>query len=70
MITFYKLLDVLNRRHITIKELQLAIGASPNTMAKIRKNESISLSTVGKICDYLDCQPGDIMENEKNYRKL
>lgn len=66
MITFYKLFDVLNRRHMTIGELQSAIGASSTTMAKLRKNGNVSLIVIGKICDYLECQPGDIMENEKS----
>lgn len=66
MITFYKLFDVLNRRHMTIGDLQSAIGTSSTTMAKLRKNGNVSLVVIGKICDYLECQPGDIMENEKS----
>lgn len=33
-----------------------------NTLTKLGKNENVSMEVIGKICDYLDCQPGDIME--------
>lgn len=62
MITYYKLLDILNRRGMTREQLRIAIGASPNTITAISKNEPITLKTVNKICRVLSCQPGDIME--------
>lgn len=65
MITYYKLFDILRRRNITVETLRIAIGASSATMSKLSKNEIVSLSVIQRICDYLDCQPGEIMENEK-----
>lgn len=38
---------------------------SPNTLAKLGKNEPISSTVIEKICDYLECQPADMMENIK-----
>ncbi|HIZ44123.1 MAG TPA: helix-turn-helix transcriptional regulator [Firmicutes bacterium] len=32
------------------------------TLTKLGKNDSVTTDTISKICDYLDCQPGDIME--------
>lgn len=61
-IKFYKMLDRMNRAGIGKEELRKKIGASPTTMAKISKNEYISLEVVNKICAVLDCQPGDLME--------
>lgn len=61
-IKFYKMLDRMNREGIGKEELRKKIGASPTTMAKISKNEYISLEVVNKICAVLDCQPGDLME--------
>lgn len=66
MITYYKLFDILRRRNITVETLRIAIGASSATMSKLSKNEIVSLSVIQRICDYLDCQPGEIMENENN----
>lgn len=65
MITYYRLFDILRRRDITVETLRLAIGASSATMSKLSKNEIVSLTVIQRICDYLDCQPGDIMENTK-----
>lgn len=38
---------------------------SGNTLAKLGKNEPVSSTVIEKICDFLDCQPADIMENVK-----
>ena len=32
------------------------------TLTKLGKNENVTTDVINKICDYLDCQPGDIME--------
>lgn len=61
-IKYYRLLDMMNRRNIGKEELRKKIGVSPATMAKISKNEYISLEVINKICDVMDCQPGDILE--------
>lgn len=66
-IKFYKLDDLLNRKGMKRTDL-LGIISSP-TLAKLKKSESITTEVIGKICKFLDCQPGDIMEylpsNEK-----
>lgn len=62
MITYYKLLDILNRRGMTRDQLRIAIGASANTITAISKNEPVTLKTINKICKVLNCQPGDILE--------
>lgn len=62
MIKYYKLLDVLNRREITKEELRIKLNLSSATIAKLSKNEFISLRVINDICKFLNCQPGDIME--------
>ena len=62
MIKYYKLLDVLNRREMTKEELRIKLNLSSATIAKISKNEFISLRVINDICGALNCQPGDIME--------
>lgn len=66
-IKFYKLDDLLNRKGMKRTDL-LNVISSP-TLAKLKKSESITTEVIGKICKFLDCQPGDIMEylptNEK-----
>lgn len=66
MITYYKLLDLLNRRNISKLELMEMACISRETLAKLSKNESVTIQTIDKICTVLKCQPGDILEwNEK-----
>ena len=62
MITYYKLLDMLNRKGMTREDLRIAIGASSNTITAISKNEPVTLKTINKICKVLQCQPGEIIE--------
>lgn len=69
MIKYYKLLDVLNRRSMTKEELRQQISISSATMSKISSHKPVSLEVIDKICDALNCQPGDIIEfvpNNKN----
>lgn len=62
MITYYKLLDTLNRRGMTREELKNTSGISSATMTKISKGESVTLKTINAICEVLQVQPGDILE--------
>lgn len=63
-------LDVmLAKRKIRSKTLAEAIGITEQNLSilKTGKAKAIRLSTLNAICDYLSCQPGDILEytNEK-----
>ena len=40
------------------KDLNIATG----TMTKLRRNEEVALSVLLRICDYLDCNIGDICD--------
>lgn len=58
-------LDVmLAKRKIRSKELAEAIGITEQNLSilKTGKAKAIRLSTLAAICDYLSCQPGDILE--------
>lgn len=66
MIVYYRLFDLLKRRHITVEQLRVAIGASSATMSKLRQNKQVSIDIIQRICDWLECQPGEIMENEES----
>jgi len=60
MLRYYKLFDLLNRRHMKKTDL-LEIISAP-TLAKISKGKNIQTDAIDKICLFLECQPGDIME--------
>ena len=45
------------------------IELSPGTMSKLNKNEDVALSVLLRICDYLDCDIGDICEAVRTGKK-
>jgi putative transcriptional regulator len=58
-------LDVmLAKRKIRSKELADAIGITEQNLSilKTGKAKAVRLATLNAICDYLNCQPGDILE--------
>lgn len=60
MLRYYKLFDLLYKRGMKKSDLRQIISSS--TVAKLSKGEYISGEAICKICEFLDCQPGDIME--------
>lgn len=58
-------LDVmLAKRKIRSKELAEAVGITEQNLSilKTGKAKAIRLATLDSICQYLSCQPGDILE--------
>ena len=68
-ISYNKLFDILEQRNITKTELRENIKISTATLAKLSKNELIAMKVIEDICNFLNCQPGDIMEMEKEIDK-
>ncbi|RRF90575.1 MAG: transcriptional regulator [Coriobacteriaceae bacterium] len=55
---------MLARRKMTVTELAERVGITvPNmSILKTGKARAIKVSTLAKLCEALDCQPGDILE--------
>lgn len=51
---------------MTKTQFREAMGLSTATLARMSKNEYISLETIEKICQYFDCKVEDVVEFEKN----
>ena len=64
MVYYYKLFDLLEKRGIRLSTFRNFL--TNKTVAKLRKNEYLNTRTIAKICLYLRCQPGDIMEVYEN----
>lgn len=62
-IKYYKLFDLLARRGKKKTDLIEMAQISSPTLAKLSKGETVTTEVIGKICDALNVQPGDIMEN-------
>ena len=56
--------DIIEDRGVTVTELANAVGISRINMSNLKmgKVKAVRLSTLEGICDYLDCQPGDIIK--------
>jgi len=68
-ILYNKLFTLLAERKISKTDLQKKLGISSATMAKLSKNESVSLKVIEDICKLLHCQPGDIMQIKNDLEK-
>ena len=58
-------LDVmLAKRKMSVTELSERVGLTMANISLLKngKVKAIRLSTLDKICEILDCQPGDILE--------
>ena len=47
---------------MTQAELRKAADIAPNTMTKLRRDEPVNLAILGRACEVLKCDIGDIME--------
>ncbi|WP_414048568.1 helix-turn-helix domain-containing protein [Macrococcus animalis] len=62
-----KLDEVLKDRNVSLTELSKAVDVTIANLSilKTGKAKAVRFSTLEAICDYLDCQPGDVIVNEK-----
>ena len=60
-ISYDKLWKILIDKKMSKGDLRKAIDLSPNTMTKLRRDEEVSLSVLIRICNYLNCDIGDII---------
>jgi len=60
MIKYFKLFDYLNRHNMKKTDLLKVISAP--TLAKLSKSDIVTTEVIAKICEFLNCQPSDIME--------
>lgn len=61
---YNKLWKLLIDKKMNKTTLQERAGMSPNTMAKMGRNENVSMEILLRICKELKCDIGDIMEVE------
>ena len=62
-------LDVmLTKRKMSVTELSERVGLTMANVSLLKngKVKAIRFSTLEKICEILDCQPGDILEYKKD----
>ena len=61
-ISYNKLWKLMIDRGINKSDLRSLTGIGTNTLAKLSKNQVVSLDVLMKICDKLNCDISDICE--------
>ena len=61
-IIYNKLFHILIDRGIKKGELQKKANITASIMARLAKNEPVKMDTIEKICEALQCQPGDVLQ--------
>lgn len=58
-----KLDELLAKRHMTLTQLSAEVGVTIANLSilKTGKAKAVRFSTLAKICQVLDCQPGDLL---------
>lgn len=58
---------MLAKRKMMLKELAEEVGVSATNLSLLKtgKAKGVRFNTLAAICDALDCQPGDVLEFQK-----
>ena len=61
-VSYIKLWKLLLDKKLKRVDLKTIAGISNNTLAKLGKDEYVSLESLDRICAALDCNIGDVMD--------
>ena len=61
-VNYNKLWKLLIDKGMTKTQMRLQADISTTTLAKLGKNETVSMEVLLRICKVLDCNVGDIMD--------
>lgn len=64
-INYKKLWMLLIEKNISQADFRKDLNIATGTMTKLRRNEEVALSVLLRICEYLECNIGDICDAEK-----
>ena len=64
-ISYKKLWIRLAEKEISPATMRKDLNIATGTMTKLRKNEEVALSVLLRICEYLECNIGDICDAVK-----
>ena len=62
---------MLARRKMSLTELAQRVGITPANMSilKTGKAKAVRITTLAALCEALDCQPGDLLEYQKDEQR-
>jgi putative transcriptional regulator len=58
---------VMAQRNVKSKDLAEHVGITESNLSLLKQGrvKGVRFETLAKICDYLDCEPGDILARDK-----
>ena len=65
-VSYKKLWKLLIDKEMMKKDLQKATGVSWSVITKLSKGETVRMDVLIKICNYLGCDIGDVMEIKRD----
>lgn len=67
MAIIVRLGEVMESRKVKSKDLAAFVGITPSNLSLLKRGHvrGVRFATLAKICEYLDCQPGDILHHVK-----
>ena len=60
-ISYRRLFDLMTQKGVKKSDLRKN-GFSPTVIYRLVRDDFVNTVTILKLCEYLNCQPGDIME--------
>ena len=61
-VSYNKLFKLLIDKEMKKTEFANAVGISANTLAKLSRNDTVSMEVIIKICRYFGCTVNDILD--------
>lgn len=61
-VKYDRLFAKLKAEKITQKDFKENANINSNTLMRFRRNESVTIEIICRICDYFHCMPDEIME--------
>lgn len=64
--SYNRLWKLLIDKKMSVSDLRKLAVITPNTMTRMRKDQDVSMAVLGRICDVLNCDYGDLVEHIKS----
>ena len=64
-VSYRKLFERMKEKGIRKVDLRTTYGLNPKTVDSLVNDRSVTVETIMRLCEILDCQPGDLMEYVK-----
>lgn len=62
MISYAPLWETMKRKGISTYTLRVKMGFSPGTLTQLKKNRHVSTHTLNVLCNLLDCDIEEVVE--------